>query len=306
MTRESDGKIYGFPFLGTPGVHGFIYNRDVFEQAGAEVPATWEELLQVCRKIRDAGFIPVYMPKDGWAVQVLMSDNFAKVLGEDGAREYAKLLKEGKAKWTDQPKFADVIDRYLELYRNGYVNENFASASYDDAVRAVAEGEAAMHFNGDFFAASVLEENPQADIGMFVLSMDGGEDAVTENMSSPGFVVYKNTRNMELVKKVLDLWSTPEYASLYFEDRPGFPAFEGVDGGESPSYLDEIEGKYIAEGRVIPEWNYYVMDFNALFESTLYIYYADAPTRTAMDGADLLEKFQSDFEQYRKDQGNSG
>lgn len=306
VTCRSDGKIYGFPFLGVPGIHGFIYNREVFEKAGAEVPQTWDELLLVCEKLRKAGVTPIYMPRDSWAVQVLMSDNFAKVLGEDGAREYADLLKKGEAGWTDKPELAAVIDHYLELYKKGYVNQDFASASYDDAIKAVADGEAAMHFNGDFFAASVLEENPKADIGMFVLSMDGGADVATENMSSPGFVVYRNTRNMELVRKVLDLWSAPEYASLYFRDRPGFPAFEGIDGGGVPSYLEEIRRDYVEQGRVIPEWNYYVMDLNTLFESTLYIYYTDAPTKGDMDGADILELFQNDFEQYRKDQDDSG
>ncbi len=306
VTCREDGKIYGFPFLGVPGVHGFIYNREVFAQVGADVPQTWEELLAVCEKIREAGITPIYMPRDSWVAQALMSDNFARVLGTEGAQEYADRLKSGEARWTDRPELAAVIDTYLELYKKGYVNQNFSTASYDDTIKAVAEGEAAMHFNGDFFAASVLEENPEADIGMFVLSMNGGADTATANMSSPGFVVYRNTRNMELVKKVLGLWSTPAYASLYFKDRPGFPAFEGIDGGRIPSYLAEIKEKYIEKDKVIPEWNYYVMDLNALFESTLYIYYTDAPTRENMDGADILEKFQNDFEQYRKDQGNSG
>lgn len=305
VTCKSDGKIYGFPFLGVPGVHGFIYNREVFAQAGADVPQTWEELYAVCEKFLTAGITPIYMPRDSWAVQVMMSDNFARILGVD-AQEYANRLKSGEARWTDRPGFAAVIDKYLELYRKGYVNQDFATASYDDAVSAVANGKAAMHFNGDFFAASVMEKNPDADIGMFVLSMNGGEDVATANMSSPGFVVYKNTRSMELVRKVLSLWATPEYMSLYFKDRPGFPAFKGIDGGTVPSYLTEINEKYIEKNRVIPEWNYYVMDLNALFESTLYIYYTEAPTRDNMDGADILEKFQKDFEQYRKDQGNSG
>ncbi len=306
VTCRSDGKIYGFPFLGAPGVYGFIYNREAFAQAGAGVPRTWEELLSVCEKLRKAGITPIYMPRDSWAVQTLMSDNFAKILGADGAQEYADCLKEGKAKWSDKPEFAAVIDTYLDLYKKGFVNQDFSTASYEDAVKAVADGEAAMHFNGDFFASSVLEENPEADIGMFALSMEGSADVVTANMSAPGFVVYKNTRNMELVRKVLNLWSAPEYASLYFQDRPGYPAFEGVDGGSIPSCLTEIREKYIESDRVIPEWNYYVMDLSTLFESTLYIYYTDAPTRDNMDGADILEKFQSDFEQYRKDQGNSG
>ncbi len=162
VTCEADGKIYGFPFLGVPCVHGFIYNRDVFAQAGAKIPETWDELLLACEKIRASGRTPVYMPKDSWVVQALMSDNFAKILGEDGARDFAARIKTGEAKWTDMPEFASVIDNYLELYKKGYVNRDFASASYEDAIEAVAQGDAAMHFNGDFFAASVLEENPDA------------------------------------------------------------------------------------------------------------------------------------------------
>lgn len=133
--------------------------------------------------------------------------------------------------------------------------------------------------------------------------MKDGVDVVTENMSSPGFVVYKDSENMDTVKKVLNLWSTPEYANLYFEDRPGFPAFKDVDGGEVPEYLKDINEKFIQTGKVIPEWNFYVMDLNALCESSLYVYYVDAPAKGDRDGASIMEQFQKDFEQYMKDQG---
>ena len=134
----------------------------------------------------------------------------------------------------------------------------------------MADGTAAMHFNGDFFATSVLEANPEAQIGMFPISMKEGADVITENMSSAGFVAYKNSENLDVVKKIFDLWSTPEYANLYFADRPAFPAFQGVDGGKVPDYLAEINENYIKEGKAIPEFNYYVMTLNPLFESSLY------------------------------------
>ena len=186
--------------------------------------------------------------------QILMTDNFAKILGADGAQEFADKLMNNEAKWTDMPELAEVIDQYLDLYAKGYINDNFASATYDDAIAAVADGSAAMHFNGDFFAASVLEANPDAKVGMFAMSMKDGVDVATENMSSPGFVAYKDSANLDTVKKVFDLWSTPEYADLYFADRPGFPAFADVNGGEIPSYLNDINDKFIKAGKVIPEW----------------------------------------------------
>ena len=301
-----DGKIYGFPFLSVPGLHGFIYNKDVFDKAGVEVPATWDELLAACEKIKESGTTPIFMPKDTWVPQILMTDNFAKILGADGCKDFADKILKNETKWSDVPEFAEVLDKYLELYQKGYVNSNFASATYDDAIAAVADGTAAMHFNGDFFATSVLEANPEAQIGMFPISMKEGADVITENMSSAGFVAYKNSENLDVVKKIFDLWSTPEYANLYFADRPAFPAFQGVDGGKVPDYLAEINENYIKEGKAIPEFNYYVMTLNPLFESSLYVYYVDAPAKGTMDGKAVMEKFQKDYEQYMKDRGAEG
>ena len=301
-----DGKIYGFPFLSVPGLHGFIYNKDVFDKAGVEVPATWDELLAACEKIKESGTTPIFMPKDTWVPQILMTDNFAKILGADGCKDFADKILKNETKWSDVPEFAEVLDKYLELYQKGYVNSNFASATYDDAIAAVADGTAAMHFNGDFFATSVLEANPEAQIGMFPISMKEGADVITENMSSAGFVAYKNSENLDVVKKIFDLWSTPEYANLYFADRPAFPAFQGVDGGKVPDYLAEINENYIKEGKAIPEFNYYVRTLNPLFESSLYVYYVDAPAKGTMDGKAVMEKFQKDYEQYMKDQGAEG
>ncbi len=301
-----DGKIYGFPFLSVPGLHGFIYNKDVFDKAGVEVPATWDELLAACEKIKESGTTPIFMPKDTWVPQILMTDNFAKILGADGCKDFADKILKNETKWSDVPEFAEVLDKYLELYQKGYVNSNFASATYDDAIAAVADGTAAMHFNGDFFATSVLEANPEAQIGMFPISMKEGADVITENMSSAGFVAYKNSENLDVVKKIFDLWSTPEYANLYFADRPAFPAFQGVDGGKVPDYLAEINENYIKEGKAIPEFNYYVMTLNPLFESSLYVYYVDAPAKGTMDGKAVMEKFQKDYEQDLKDQGAEG
>lgn len=150
VKNKEDGKIYGFPFLSVPGTHGFIYNVDVFESRYYKGSETWEELLDVCQTLKDAGITPIYMPKDSWVPQVLMTDNFAKALGAEKAQEYAEKLMNNEMKWTDIPEMAEIIDKYLELYEKGYINENFTSATYDDAIASVADGSAAMHFNGDF------------------------------------------------------------------------------------------------------------------------------------------------------------
>lgn len=37
----------------------WLYNKDIFEEVGVEVPATWDEFVSVCGKIYDAGYQPV-------------------------------------------------------------------------------------------------------------------------------------------------------------------------------------------------------------------------------------------------------
>ncbi len=59
----------------------WLYNADIFEEAGAEVPTTWDELITACEKIQAAGYQPIAMDGDytsfysqtmGWLAQIYM------------------------------------------------------------------------------------------------------------------------------------------------------------------------------------------------------------------------------------------
>ena len=74
---------------------------------------------------------------------------------------------------------------------------------------------------------------------------NAAEDMATANMYSVGFALSNTSKKKDVVKKIFRLWSTPEYADLYFRDTPGFPAFDDVDGGSTPYYLADMKEKYI-------------------------------------------------------------
>lgn len=57
----------------------WLYNQDIFDEVGVSVPTTWDELIDVCQKIQDAGYQPIAMPGDydsfysgtmGWLAQI--------------------------------------------------------------------------------------------------------------------------------------------------------------------------------------------------------------------------------------------
>lgn len=297
----ADGKIYGMPFKAVQGVMGFIYNQQVFDDAGVAVPTTWDEVLDACEKLKAAGVTPIHYPKDTWVPQIFMSAGYAQVLGDEG-REFGRKLAVNEAKWTDKQEMADVIDLFLSLFEKGYVNEDFLSVTYDDTIAAIGTGEAAMTICGDYFAASVVEAFPDAKLGMFNVQLPGApEDVMIADTSSVGFAIYKNSPNAEVAKKVLNLWSTPEYANLYFESQPAVPAFKGVDGGETPDYLKDVTEKYVMTGKTLPEMNALIPEANSVIDKTIWVYYLEAAAKGNMDGMQILEKFQGDYEKFMQD-----
>ena len=57
----------------------WFYNKDIFEEAGAEVPTTWDEFVETCETLQEHGVQPITMAGDfnsfwagamGWLAQV--------------------------------------------------------------------------------------------------------------------------------------------------------------------------------------------------------------------------------------------
>ena len=49
---------------------GVIYNKDLFEKNGVDVPTTWSELIAACKTFKAAGVTPIYATfKDTWTMQ---------------------------------------------------------------------------------------------------------------------------------------------------------------------------------------------------------------------------------------------
>ena len=297
----NDGKIYGFPFQSIQGFNGWVYNKDVFNKYGLTEPKSWNDFVKVCNILLDNGETPIHYCKDTWVPQIFMSAGFARVLGNDQDLIGRELI-ENKKHWTDIPQFSNIIDTYLSLFKKGWVNDDFLSVTYDDSISAIADGTAAMAFNGDWFANSVLEANESANIGMFniYLPYETSDFAiVVEN--SIGLAINKNSKNIDVAKKVINLFSTPEYGNLWFSGRSGFSAIKDIDSGETPTYLDTLNNNYIKKGKYINEFNGKVGECKIAMIDSLWIYYLEAASKQNINGEQLLTKFQGDFDKYMSD-----
>ena len=93
-----DGTLYGVWFKAAQKSTVW-YNVNVFEGAGVEPPATWEELQQVAQTISDYGVPPYSIGADvGWPLSDLFENIYLRTAGPD---MYDQLAAH-EIPWTDQ------------------------------------------------------------------------------------------------------------------------------------------------------------------------------------------------------------
>ncbi|MGI8457668.1 MAG: ABC transporter substrate-binding protein [Propionibacteriaceae bacterium] len=173
---STDKGTYGAP-LGTTFAGGVLYNRKVYAKLGLKVPTSWAEFEANNKKIlADGKVTPIEQTfGDTWTSQLFVLGDFANVAAQDP--NWAADYTANKSKYVNQPALQAFLNQE-QTAKAGYYNKDFASATYDDGVKAVATGKAA-HYPMLTNAISVVKQNyPNNinDVGFFPLPAQNAAD----------------------------------------------------------------------------------------------------------------------------------
>ncbi len=188
---------------------GTYYNKAIFEEAGVEgVPSTWDEFLEACQKVKDAGYTPIVMgDKDQYVLQFGLYQIAANEIYPNNT-EYDEQLRTGDTAFTDEGTWDTVLSMYNELYENGYIDAS-QSLGYgaSQAITDFIDGKAAMTFDGSFNAAALLAEGAGGDFerGYFPIPAKNG-DTHTATCLSAGYSIYSGSEYVDECKELIDYW----------------------------------------------------------------------------------------------------
>lgn len=251
---QIDGKVYGPPFGQGVG-WGYLYNKDLFEKYNVKVPENYEEFLMACEEFKKNGITAVFASdKELWTTQIWFT-----VLAPQAVKHKPDTFQniiENKLKWAEVPEFEEVLAKQLELYQKGYRNKDFLSASYDDAMRALAEGTAAMGLYGPWSIPDIKKVNPDANIG--VGAVPGNDDPYVVAGGSAGFfAVFKKSKNPEAAMDFVRYLIEPETLELIYKEQPSSsPAYKDEEPRNTMEpWAIEIFEKYHKTGKTIVELN---------------------------------------------------
>ncbi len=302
-----DGNLYGMPIQSATWFPAIYYNKDILKQAGYEDPhpTTMDELYEICEAIKTncPDITPLYMmDNDTTRTQLFMTMGLGVALNDQ--KEVYDKLQSGELKFSDVPEIKRVTEDFKKFYDLGYVNPDHMSTRIDDGVLNMAGGTAAMVIADEWVLQDIVNQNPDLDIGSFVIPFDGKDMAVMGNFVLAMYV-NKNGENKDACLAWINEFSKPEYMNRFNTETGTLATFKDCETAKLHPAVAHIYEDYVQKGNAALEFNAYLDDQKALLDSYLFFLYADVISgQSTVD--EMWQRWDEKFAEFQKQNGVPG
>jgi raffinose/stachyose/melibiose transport system substrate-binding protein len=210
------GSVYTMPL--DQNAIGVTYNRQMFADLNLAVPTTWDEFLQVCETIKNAGITPLALGnKDLWVTQLIPYAMSASAIYRD-TPDWDQQRYEGKVTFATSP-WVQMMKDYLDLEQKGYFNPSSLGTTFDQTMNMVATGKAAMAVNGNWIIMGIQSAAPDIELGMFPLPYaKAGEKVYVSSAVGTTITIAADTRFPEEAKKISGFLGAAGYCGQVFRN----------------------------------------------------------------------------------------
>lgn len=201
---SDDGVLYGIPAASSQA-GAVLYNQDMYEEYGLEIPKTWDEFLANCDVLREAGETAVLgTDADSWTSQVTYLGDHYNVLAAEP--DFAEEFEAGTAKYATTPAGLESFQKIADIIP--YMNDDHMATTYDDGCDIMME-DGAAHWIILTSALSNMYELYGDDVnklGCFAVPGDDAENCGLTVWEPNAIYMNKNTENADAVKAFMDFY----------------------------------------------------------------------------------------------------
>jgi len=193
-TLKYDGHYVAIPWATDARV--WYYRKDLFEQAGIEVPKTFEELREAAKTLSGGGKYGLVVPAvDNGGVQFILT-----VLINNGGGIFTA---DKKVDFMSE-RNVEVLRWMADLVKDGSINPASTGFKSEDAIKAFGQGNAAIYLTNPGFKSELPDIADKIGIlpPMEGLNGDKGTLRWVNNL-----MIYKATKHPEEAKTFLKWWS---------------------------------------------------------------------------------------------------
>lgn len=246
---SSDGKVYGVPAASSQ-VGGIVYNKEVYEELGLEIPLTWDDFMSNLEACSQAGYTGILGTcGDPWSAQYILLADHYNVLAE-----YPDFAQDFEANIASYADTEIALRSWEKLSAVGeYLNSDYMATTVMDGLETIVEEDGPIHYAFSSQAFSYIEQfNSREDADNYSIFPIPSDD---ENVN--GFTVFmpngvyanKDSKNVDAAVKFLQFYASEEGMNIFKQ------------------YADAL-GPYLTEGVDLPEDSYAgVLDIQEYFDA---------------------------------------
>ncbi|UCD67583.1 MAG: carbohydrate ABC transporter substrate-binding protein [Betaproteobacteria bacterium] len=227
-------------------------NPAVFEQAGANIPTTWDEFKAAADKIEAAGFIAVAHGGQPWQDSTLFE---SIALGIGGASWYQKAFVELDEAALNSPTMVKAFDT-LRMVQS-YIDKDAANRDWNLATAMVINGKAAMQFMGDWAKGEFTAADKVPGTDYICMPAPGTAGSFTFNIDS--FIMFEQkdesaiTAQAHLAEAIMD----PAFQEVFNLNKGSIPVRLGMDLSKFDQCAKDSSAEFASSSmnnKLVPSW----------------------------------------------------
>lgn len=215
-SAEVDDTLYAVPWYGANRV--VIYDRSIWEEAGAEVPTTRDEWITALETIQEnSDAEPIYLPGQSYYVMGgFVADEGGSFAVEEG---------DGWAGALATPEAQAGMEFYGELQSFSTAPTEIDEAEPQQSVDIVPNGEVAswigLGWEAAGAAAAIEEQGGEADFGYFPIPGESADQLGHVFLGGSNLAVSGRAGNSEMANAWLEMATSQEWAQKYVDANAG-------------------------------------------------------------------------------------
>lgn len=188
-TVEFDGNTYTAPMAGE-NTNGIIYNKKYFDENGFTEPATYDEFLELCQKIKDKGDMAplVIGGQDIWHIGFWYYKAYNdQVMSQD--EDFIKHCYDGSKDFND-PAITATFEELKDIFQ--YAQDGWVSTPDAQITTFLVSDMAAMMYSGTHMFSQIEAADPNFQIGWFSVPSPDGKTRLVGGGGAGGLAISKD------------------------------------------------------------------------------------------------------------------
>lgn len=238
-----NGMIYTAP-LKTEMPQGIVYNKKLFQKWGLGEPATYQQFLELCKKIRAKGIYPLVVGgKDLWHMgfwvnHFMLNDVYSK------DPEWNRKRTANQVSWTDAgPKAA--FRELKALWDNDYIVPGFMNIADHQTIDYLVSGKAGMVMSGPWMFSQLEQADPDFEAGFFPVPDRQGNIYIFGLQQPSGWAMSSlaaaDSDKSKVIEQFLHFFYSDEEYPKYLQSVSSTPATKEDKPFQPSNLMQEVE-----------------------------------------------------------------